>query len=139
VRQPLDQFSKHGVVGAVAKDRGDIRESKQGPGDLAAEHRTAHRGHVKVGARVDEADGLAGCHVVGGRCGGLAVSAVWQDDRIGLGVAKCLTAGDGTDVCEVSAAAPGPGCDQKPADLTVERGEADGAVAPLDLPGLRLG
>ena len=121
--QPLDQFPKHGVVGAIAKDRGDVRKSKQALGDLASEHRTSHRGHVKVGARVDEDDWLVGCHFGGGRCGGLAVPAGWQDDRIGLGVAKWLTAGSGTDVGEVSAAASGPGSDQKPAGLTVERGD----------------
>jgi hypothetical protein len=80
-------------------------------------------GHVKIGARVDEDDSLVGCHLGGNRCSGLAVLAGWQDDRIGSGMAKWLTASGGTDVCEVSVAASGPGSDQKPADLTVERGD----------------
>lgn len=35
------------------------------PGYLAAEYRTSHRGHVEVGAGVDEDDWLVGCHVGG--------------------------------------------------------------------------
>ena len=79
----------------------------------------ADRGHVKVGAGVDEIDWLVGCHFDGGGCGGLIVLAGGQDERIGIGLAERLAAGGDSDVSEGSGTAP-CSADEKAADLLVK-------------------